>query len=194
MFIIYLLSSSASTETLQLRNRIISHANMTSLQHITDFAKPGSISRCRYREILQGVAKPHLTCHRGLHQSLRTTKETFRNAPSSPAKPDQHTENPPLSSFRLFQQIREAKPAVRYTIYAGLGLMATLETTFWFNVLRATFFPRASNEEKLEDDELLRRLQHAMKGYRTVWLKNYRRYYGAYVWGMDYGGLNRIDE
>jgi hypothetical protein len=165
---------------------------MASPWHVTIFAKIYSIPRCGYRGFPQDSPKPRGVPHRSLRQSTRPSKDMPTNPGSPSPKPKQHTENPSLPSFSLLQQIREARPAVRYTVYAGLGLMATVETTFWFNVLRAKFFPRASDEEKSEDEELLHRLRDAMKGYRYVWMRNYGRYYGAYVWGLGYGGLDGL--
>ncbi|KAI4680276.1 uncharacterized protein J4E84_007924 [Alternaria hordeiaustralica] len=106
---------------------------------------------------------------------------------------DHQAENSLLPSFNLFKLVRDAKPAVRYTVYAGLGLMATVETTFWFYVLRAKFFPRASAEEQEKADALLQRLSEAMKNYRHVWMTNYNRYYGAHMWGLGYGGLDGLE-
>ncbi|KAI4921048.1 hypothetical protein J4E85_009163 [Alternaria conjuncta] len=110
----------------------------------------------------------------------------------STARPNHQAENPSLPSLNLFKLVRDSKPAVRYTVYAGLGLMATVETTFWFHVLRAKFFPRASAEEQEKADALLERLGEAMKNYRHVWMRNYGRYYGAHVWGLGYGGLDGL--
>jgi hypothetical protein len=152
-----------------------------------------SASKYRYLDHVQRIAKPHIIHHRGLHQSLPTLKE-IKTSASSSTTPGQHDADTSFPSFSLFQQIREARPAVRYTVYAGLGLMATVETTFWLHVLRAKFFPRASDEERSEDDELLLRLRDAMKSYSYVWMRNYGRYYGAYVWGVGYGGLGGLDD
>ena len=127
---------------------------------------------------------------RRLHISAPSTKE---HIPSTP-RPTQKAENLSLPSFNLFKLVRDAKPAVRYTVYAGLGLMATVEITFWYHVLRAKFFPRASVEEQEKADALLQRLSEAMKNYRHVWMANYNRYYGAYVWGLGYGGLDGLDD
>ena len=126
---------------------------------------------------------------RRLHVSATSPKDYI---PSTP-RPTQQAENPSLPSFNLFKLVRDAKPAVRYTVYAGLGLMATVETTFWFHVLRAKFFPRASEEEQKKADALLQRLSDAMKNYRYVWMSNYNRYNGAYVWGLGYGGLDGLE-
>lgn len=86
-------------------------------------------------------------------------------------------------SLNLFVLLREAKPAVRYTVYAGLGLMATAESTFWFNVIRAKYFP-SKGVEKERNDELLKSVGEAVQGYRKAYLGNYRRYYGGYLWGV----------
>ena len=96
------------------------------------------------------------------------------------------------TSLNLWAQIKEARPAVRYTVYAGLALMATAESTFWFNVVRAKYFPPQAVEEKEEADRFLQDLRNAVKSYRSVWLANYNRYYGAYAWGLGYGGLDGL--
>lgn len=89
------------------------------------------------------------------------------------------------SSLNLWSQIKEARPAVRYTVFAGLGLMATAETTFWYNVVRAKYFPSKVAEEEEEAARFLQDLRAAVEGYRAVWMQNYDRYYGAYIWGAD---------
>jgi hypothetical protein len=106
-------------------------------------------------------------------------------------KVDPPQEKPP--SLNLWSQIREARPAVRYTVYAGLGLMATAETTFWLSVIRAKYFPSSYAEEERKAEQLLESLQAAVKGFRAVWLTNYGKYYGAYTWGIEYGGLDAAD-
>ena len=83
---------------------------------------------------------------------------------------------------------------MRYTVYAGLGLMVTVESAFWLNVLRAKFFSSASEEEKEKADEFLGSVRGAISGYRKVWMGNYGRYYGAYVWGLGYGGLDGFSD
>lgn len=120
------------------------------------------------------------------HQPARPKKlmPTSSRASSS-ATPSPHFPN-------LFQQIREARSAVRYTVYAGLGLIATVETVFWWNVLEAKFFPSTSEGDNQTDVEFLERVKSAVKGYRRVWMSNYRRYYGAYLWGLGYGGLDGL--
>ncbi|KAH7394377.1 hypothetical protein BKA66DRAFT_456206 [Pyrenochaeta sp. MPI-SDFR-AT-0127] len=140
------------------------------------------------------VVAPH-TYHpvRGFHGSPRHLKDPPKTA--IPPNPNHHhSENPSLPSFNLWHQIREARPAVRYTVYAGLGLMATVESTFWFNVLKAKFFPSASEAEKEIAEEFLERIGVAVKGYRKVWMKNYGRYYGAHLWGVGYGGLDGLED
>jgi|TARA_R110002003_G_scaffold112_9_gene9610 hypothetical protein len=93
-------------------------------------------------------------------------------------------ENPSLPSFNLFHAIRDSRPAVKYTVYAGLGLMATVESTFWYNVLKAKFFPSKSEEEKEKAEQFLENIKGAVTGYRAAWMGNYRRYYEGYVWGV----------
>ncbi|EMD87125.1 hypothetical protein COCC4DRAFT_109611, partial [Bipolaris maydis ATCC 48331] len=92
--------------------------------------------------------------------------------------------HPSLPSINLVHHLREARPAVRYTVYAGLGLMATVESTFWFHVLRAKFFPRATQADRQRDDELLDSFKSAIAGVRQAWMGNYQRYYGAHLWGL----------
>ena len=78
-------------------------------------------------------------------------------------------------------------------MYAGLGLMVTVESTFWFYVLRAKLFPHPE-EAQHGADELSRRMSEAVGNIRRVWMANYKRYHSAYVWGVGYGGLDDMDE
>ena len=185
-------SQSRISHQFSISKRNFPTTQMASLQHISTFAKICKISRSTCCRPLPCVANVNVVPSRTLHHSPRPPKDPSTN-PASSSKPDHHAENPPPPSFNLLQQIREARPAVRYTVYAGLGLMTTVETTFWFNVLRAKFFPRASGEKQRDDDELLERMGDAVKGYRRVWMGNYGRYYGADVWGLGYGGLDGLD-
>jgi len=139
---------------------------------------------------LHDIPSATLLNTRRLHVSATSPKDHIPSTPRS----TQQAENPSLPSFNLFKLVRDAKPTVRYTVYAGLGLMATVETTFWYHVLRAKFFPRASAEEQEKADALLERLSEAMKNYRHVWMANYNRYYGVYVWGLGYSGLDGLDD
>jgi hypothetical protein len=120
--------------------------------------------------------------------STRKTTLGHRLLSSHKAGPSQDSS----TSLNLWAQIKEARPAVRYTVYAGLALMVTAESTFWFNVVRAKYFPSKAVEGKEEADRFLQDLWNAVKGYRTVWLANYNRYYGAYAWGLGYGGLDGL--
>ena len=119
---------------------------------------------------------------------FHVTPRTFRDPIPSPT-PSPPSQSPTIP-FSLLTQIRTSPPFVRYTVYFGLGLMATVESTFWFNVLRAKFFPSTSLEQKKKNDEFLENIGDAIRGYRRVYVRNYGRYYGAYVWGVDYGGLD----
>ena len=145
-------------------------------------------SSIQYSSHLHDTPPVTLLNTRRLHISATSPKD---HIPSTP-RPNHQAENPSLPSFNLFKLVRDAKPAVRYTVYAGLGLMATVETTFWFHVLRAKFFPRVSAEEQAKADALLERLNEAIKTYRHVWMANYGRYYGAHVWGLGYRGLDGL--
>jgi hypothetical protein len=129
---------------------------------------------------------------RSNHQSKKLSDESPTASKRQPKNTTSNVADPSMPSFSLFQQIREARPAVRYTVYAGLGLMATVETTFWFNVLKAKFFPSTSVEEQQKAEQLLNDVRSAIKGYRGVWMGNYGRYYGVYLWGLGYGGLNGL--
>ena len=71
--------------------------------------------------------------------------------------------------------------------------MATAESTFWFNVIKAKYFPSVREKEKEKDEQFLRYLGAAVKGYKAVWVRNYGRYYGSYTWGLDYGGLDELE-
>jgi hypothetical protein len=108
------------------------------------------------------------------HHSTQTPKPS----PSPPSSPP--PANPTLPSFNLLREVRNSRPAVRYTVYAGLGLMATVESTFWFNVIRANFFP----QEKDEAEAFLASVSDAIVACRAAWMGNYGRYYGGYVWGV----------
>jgi hypothetical protein len=103
---------------------------------------------------------------------------------SSPLRSPQPPENPTLPSFNLLHQIRNSRPAVRYTVYAGLGLMVTVESTFWLTVLKAKFWPTATEGEKEKADRVLENLRGAIQGVRGAWMGNYGRYFGGYVWGI----------
>jgi hypothetical protein len=102
---------------------------------------------------------------------------------TEPSKPPPQP-NPSLPSFNLLREIQNASPVVRYTVYAGLGLMVTVESTFWINVIRAKFFPAKSEEERAKAEELMENLNEAVTGARKAWMGNYGRYYGGYVWGV----------
>ena len=130
--------------------------------------------------------------YRSFHHSRKATKDASPT-PSTPT-PTQQSENESVPSLNLWRQIQEARPAVRYTLYAGFAIMATAESTFWFNVIRAKYFPSTSVEEKEEADQLLERMSSVVKGFRKVWLVNYGRYYGAHLWGVGYGGLDGLED
>jgi hypothetical protein len=99
-------------------------------------------------------------------------------------QPQNHPPNPTLPAFNLFHALRDSRPAVRYTVYAGLALMATVESTFWLTVIKAKFFPASSEEEKERAEDVLNRLREAIGNARGAWMRNYGRYYGRYVWGV----------
>jgi hypothetical protein len=71
--------------------------------------------------------------------------------------------------------------------------MATVETTFWLNVIKAKYFPTTSAEAQEKAEEFLEDLRAVIKDYRAVWLRNYKRYYSGYIWGAGYGGLDGFD-
>ncbi|KAH8728447.1 hypothetical protein GQ44DRAFT_702313 [Phaeosphaeriaceae sp. PMI808] len=130
----------------------------------------------------QTIIRP--TRLRSFH-STRNSKSSHHTTPISPKKPNGTKENPSLPSFSLLKEVRSAHPAVRYTIYAGLGLMATVESTFWIKVLKAKFFPSSSSdEESQKSEEFLASIRGALAGYKAAWMGNYGRYYGGYVWGV----------
>jgi hypothetical protein len=116
--------------------------------------------------------------------SLRLRKD--KGSPSNPAsrKPELADPNPSLHTVNLFQQIRDAHPAVRFTVYAGLSLMVTVESTFWLHVIRAKFFPSASEEEQEKAEAFMENVREAIAEYKQDLIRNYGRYYGRYVWGV----------
>jgi hypothetical protein len=62
--------------------------------------------------------------------------------------------------------------------------MVTVESTFWLTVLKAKFWPTATEEEKERADGILEKLGMGVKGVRGAWMGNYGRYFGGYVWGV----------
>jgi hypothetical protein len=122
--------------------------------------------------------------------STKPLRFHFSTQPSQPppappaSPPNALTSNPTLPSINIFREVRNARPAVRYTVYAGIGLMATVESTFWFNVIKANFFPAKSEEEQLRAQEFMENFYEAVAGARAAWMGNYGRYYGGYVWGV----------
>jgi hypothetical protein len=136
-----------------------------------------------------------LSIRRQMHSlpgsSTRVAPSPKRHMSSHKVNPQQ--EHSTVSPFNLWAQIREARPAVRYTVYAGIVLMSVAESTFYFTIIKAKYFPSKSVQEKEKADRFLHDLAAVMKGYRAVWLKNYRAYYAAYIWGLGYGGLNELD-
>jgi len=62
--------------------------------------------------------------------------------------------------------------------------MVIVESTFWFNVFRAKFFPLTSEEEKARASIFLGRVKGAVHGARAAWMGNYGMYFGGYVWGV----------
>jgi hypothetical protein len=119
-----------------------------------------------------------------LTTSPRTYTSPYSTHPPKPSVSSLSHDNPNLLSFNLFREVRHARPAVRYTVYAGLGLMATVESTFWLSVIRAKFFPSSSEEDKARDDEFFANAWSALESGRAAWMGNYGRYYGGYVWGV----------
>ncbi|KAH7391042.1 hypothetical protein DE146DRAFT_153021 [Phaeosphaeria sp. MPI-PUGE-AT-0046c] len=114
-----------------------------------------------------------------------STQPHTSSQPSTKANtPSPSLTDPSLPSFNLFHLLRNVRPAVRYTVYFGLGLMATVETTFWFHVLKAKFFPAKEEGQRAKAAEFLERVSDAVKGVRGAWMGNYRRYYEGYVWGV----------
>jgi hypothetical protein len=117
--------------------------------------------------------------------STKPLRFHFSTRPSQPpTAPPALPPNPTLPSINIFHEVRNARPAVRYTVYAGIGLVATVESTFWFNVIKAKFFPAKSEEEQLRAQEFMENLHEAVTGARAAWMGNYGRYYGGYVWGV----------
>lgn len=118
-------------------------------------------------------------------QPLRLHLNTKPTKPTPPAHPQ------PASA--LFAEIKTARPAVRYTLYAAFALMVAGESTFWYKVLSARFFPPPLEEDRLAADRLLADVGAAVQGYRAVWMANYAKYYGVYLWGLGYGGLDGLE-
>lgn len=117
------------------------------------------------------------------HPSLKTTIKSSISPlkPTLPAKIRQPSVNETSApGLNIFHLIREAKRPVRYTVYGALGVLATVECTFWIKVIQHKFF--SSDEESSED--FFKEVGERVNRYRVVWLKAYRRYYGETVWGV----------
>ncbi|KAF2729408.1 hypothetical protein EJ04DRAFT_568676 [Polyplosphaeria fusca] len=85
-----------------------------------------------------------------------------------------------IPSVNLFKILRQSRPLVRYTVYAGLGLMASAETTFWVKVIQHKYFPTSDTDSEDFFAEVGRRVQR----YRQKWLGFYRDYYSKTLWGL----------
>jgi hypothetical protein len=62
--------------------------------------------------------------------------------------------------------------------------MVTVESTFWLHVIRAKFFPSASEEEQEKAEAFMENVREAIAEYKQDLIRNYGRYYGRYVWGV----------
>ncbi|EAT81194.1 hypothetical protein HBH56_133340 [Parastagonospora nodorum] len=137
------------------------------------------------RNIFSGYYTLHNTARsRAFRHSIQAGKGPAPAIKASDSVPRSPSHNPTLPSFNLFQAIRDSRSAVRYTVYAGLGLMATVESTFWFHVIKAKFFPSSSAEEQQKNDQYLAHVSEAIAGYKSNWMRSYRKYYEGYVWGV----------
>jgi hypothetical protein len=172
-----------SNYTLNMSPRLLQNVTQPcGLSKLTSFTHPPRI-------VTSSIADSHRTSQsravRHFTQPTRPPTPTPIPTPTpSSQKHETFHEDPSFSSFNLFQQIRSSRPAVRYTVYAGFGLMVTVESTFWFNVIKAKLFPSASEEDKRKAEQFLEDVRSAIAGYKATWMGNYGRYYGGYVWGV----------
>jgi hypothetical protein len=142
-----------------------------------------------YFSVVSLAAKSHALCQApdllsNLHSSPPASRSISTTPQSKFANPKHANNIQSISSFSLLKEVRASRPAVRYTVYAGLGLMATVESAIWINVFRAKFFPSRSQEEKRNAEVLLERVRGAVAGFKAAWMGNYGRYYAGYVWGV----------
>ena len=149
------------------------------------YRAPSSLLRAH--PYLQGMPpKLQIGKARCLHSSAILAKDSSTAlGPSSPnshahAHAHERAENRALSSetFTLFLFSTFGKRGlhtIHCIVYAGLGFMATVESTFWFHVLRAKLFPRTLQEAQQRHDELVRRLSEAVANIRRVCMANYKR-------------------
>lgn len=84
--------------------------------------------------------------------------------------------------FNIWTQIRASPRSVRYTLYTGVALAATAETSFWANVVYAKYF--AGEEDRERADAFLAKCSEAVRGYRARWMVNYGRYWSENLWGL----------
>ncbi|KAH3949222.1 hypothetical protein HBH70_105510 [Parastagonospora nodorum] len=128
-------------------------------------------SKAPMRNIFSGYYTVHNTARsRAFHHSIQAAKGStpeMKASNSVPQSPSQSHENQTLPSFNLFQAIRDS-----------------LESTFWFHVIKAKFFPSSSAEEQQKNDQYLAHVSEAIAGYKSNWMRSYRKYYEGYVWGV----------
>jgi hypothetical protein len=136
----------------------------SATHHDLSHQKPKIASNLRHRSFSQRHPSPV--------SPLKPTLPTRTRQPSV-----NETSTPGINIFHL---IREAKRPARYTVYGALGVLATVECTFWIKVIQHKFF--SPNEE--ESEEFFKEIGERVKRYRVVWLRAYRRYYGETVWGI----------
>src|SRR4051812_23194233 len=106
------------------------------------FAKPASLSiqnpslLCPYPYLQGTLFTAQIIKVRSLYSSAILSKDSSTELGPPSRSPSTHAKNEDASkeTFNLFQQVREARPVVRYVVYVGLGLMVTVESTFWFHV------------------------------------------------------------
>ncbi|KAF2258442.1 hypothetical protein CC78DRAFT_114635 [Lojkania enalia] len=100
-----------------------------------------------------------------------------KDNPSSQLK---STANPSTPSLNLFSLLRECSLPVRCTVYAGLSVLAAMETTFWINVIRYRYF----SPEKDKADEFFVEVRKRVQRYRELWIQSYGEYYSGTLWGL----------
>jgi hypothetical protein len=124
--------------------------------------------------------------HRSFSQHPPSLKTTLPSSisplkPTLPVKTRQPSVNEPSApGLNIFHLIREAKRPVRYTVYGALGVLATVECTFWIKVIQHKFFSPGEDES----EDFFKEVGERVKRYRVVWLRAYRRYYSETVWGI----------
>ncbi|KAF2112101.1 hypothetical protein BDV96DRAFT_581121 [Lophiotrema nucula] len=92
-----------------------------------------------------GFQKPWPASTPSMPSSSRAFTHSLNHL-QEPPRPQNKTDSPSSPTFNLFVLIKDAPRPYRYTVYAGVGLLACMETTFWVKVIQHKYFPTSEND------------------------------------------------